>query len=68
MWRPSMGGGPRALSGADVKITDLRAGAALILAGLAAEGNTHVHGLKHLKRGYENLPEKLNSLGARVLE
>lgn len=55
------------LSGAEVKITDLRAGAALILAGLAAEGITTVHGLKHLRRGYDNLPEKLQSLGARIL-
>jgi UDP-N-acetylglucosamine 1-carboxyvinyltransferase len=59
-------GVPR-LSGAEVKITDLRAGAALILAGLNAEGITTVHGLKHLKRGYENLPEKLTSLGAKIL-
>ena len=55
------------LSGAEVKITDLRAGAALILAGLAADGITTVHGLKHLRRGYENLPEKLTSLGAKIL-
>jgi UDP-N-acetylglucosamine 1-carboxyvinyltransferase len=55
------------LSGAEVKITDLRAGAALILAGLAADGTTTVHGLKHLRRGYENLPEKLTSLGAKIL-
>lgn len=54
------------LSGAEVKITDLRAGAALILAGLAAEGETTVYGLKHLRRGYDNLPEKLRSLGAIV--
>ncbi len=59
-------GVPR-LSGAEVKITDLRAGAALILAGLNAEGITTVHGMKHLKRGYENLPEKLTSLGAKIL-
>ena len=56
------------LSGAEVKITDLRAGAALILAGLAAEGQTTVYGLKHLERGYDHLPEKLNSLGATILE
>jgi UDP-N-acetylglucosamine 1-carboxyvinyltransferase len=58
-------GVPR-LTGAEVKITDLRAGAALILAGLVAEGITTVHGLKHLNRGYENLPAKLRSLGANV--
>jgi UDP-N-acetylglucosamine 1-carboxyvinyltransferase len=54
------------LSGADVKITDLRAGAALILAGLAAKGSSGIYGLKHLKRGYENLPEKLRQLGADI--
>lgn len=56
--------GETTLSGAEVKITDLRAGAALILAGLVAEGTTTVHGLKHLTRGYEDLPKKLQSLGA----
>jgi len=55
------------LSGAEVKITDLRAGAALILAGLVADGYTNVHGLKHLKRGYYNLPGKLERLGARMV-
>ncbi|MFC1753097.1 UDP-N-acetylglucosamine 1-carboxyvinyltransferase [Thermoproteota archaeon] len=56
------------LSGAEVKITDLRAGAALILAGLAAEGKTTVYGLKHLRRGYDNLPQKLIALGAKIYE
>ena len=60
--------GVSGLSGAEVKITDLRAGAALILAGLIAEGKTTVRGLKHLNRGYENLPKKLNDLGARILD
>ena len=60
--------GVSTLSGADVKITDLRAGAALILAGLVAKGHTTVYGLKHLKRGYDNLPSKLKSLGAIILE
>ena len=54
------------LLGADVKITDLRAGAALVLAGLIAEGKTVVHGLHHLNRGYFNLMGKLKSLGARI--
>ncbi len=58
--------GVEQLSGADVKITDLRAGAALILAGLAADGFTTVHGLHHLNRGYENLPAKIRSLGGRI--
>lgn len=54
------------ISGAPVMATDLRASAALVLAGLAAEGKTTVHGLHHLDRGYENLEAKLRSLGARI--
>ena len=58
--------GVEALNGSDVQATDLRAGAALALAGLAAEGETRVHGLKHILRGYERLEEKLQSLGAHI--
>jgi UDP-N-acetylglucosamine 1-carboxyvinyltransferase len=54
------------LLGAEVKITDLRAGAALIIAGLMAEGQTSVYGLDHLRRGYDNLPQKLRDLGASI--
>lgn len=54
------------LSGAPVVATDLRASAALVLAGLAAEGKTVVQELRHLDRGYENLAGKLQTLGARV--
>lgn len=54
------------LSGAPVKATDLRAGAALVLAGLAAKGTTEIRGLSHLDRGYEDLESKLEALGARV--
>ena len=54
------------LSGAPVVATDLRASAALVLAGLAAEGKTIVQELRHLDRGYENLAGKLQTLGARV--
>ncbi|MBE9043548.1 UDP-N-acetylglucosamine 1-carboxyvinyltransferase [Pleurocapsales cyanobacterium LEGE 10410] len=54
------------ISGAPVMATDLRASAALVLAGLAARGKTTVHGLHHLDRGYENLEEKLRGLGARL--
>lgn len=57
--------GVESLSGAEVKITDLRAGAALILAGLVAQGYTNVYGLEHLHRGYDQLDEKLKSLGAK---
>ncbi len=54
------------LQGAKVRATDLRAGAALVVAGLMAEGVTEISGLEHIDRGYERLVEKLNNLGARV--
>ncbi len=54
------------LSGAPVMATDLRASAALVLAGLAAQGKTIVQGLHHLDRGYDNLEEKLRKLGANI--
>jgi len=54
------------LCGADVKATDLRAGAALVLAGLAANGVTYVHKLHHIDRGYERLEAKLAKLGAKI--
>jgi UDP-N-acetylglucosamine 1-carboxyvinyltransferase len=54
------------LSGAEVTATDLRASAALVLAGLAARGQTIVRHIHHLDRGYERLDRKLNRLGARV--
>ncbi len=57
------------LSGAPVRAHDLRAGAALILAGLAAEGETIVEDIeRHIERGYENLISKLSSLGADIHE
>lgn len=58
--------GGRKYHGADVKATDLRAGAALVLAGLAADGVTRVHHLEHIDRGYECFEEKLRSLGASI--
>ena len=58
--------GVASISGAPVMATDLRASAALVLAGLAAEGKTTVHGLHHLDRGYEDLENKLRSLGAKL--
>jgi UDP-N-acetylglucosamine 1-carboxyvinyltransferase len=58
--------GPIQLQGAKVKASDLRAGAALVIAGLIAEGITEVTGLEHIDRGYSNLEEKLNGLGATV--
>jgi UDP-N-acetylglucosamine 1-carboxyvinyltransferase len=54
------------LSGAPVMATDLRASASLILAGLAAEGQTVVSRIYHLDRGYENIEEKLSALGADI--
>lgn len=54
------------LTGAPVMATDLRASASLVLAGLAAEGNTEVSRIYHLDRGYEKLNEKLGILGAKI--
>jgi UDP-N-acetylglucosamine 1-carboxyvinyltransferase len=58
--------GGKPLSGAQVKATDLRAGAALILAGLAAEGVTEVTELHHVDRGYVDIVGKLRGLGAKI--
>jgi len=52
------------LTGAAVKATDLRAGAALIIAGLTAEGETEITDIEHIERGYERALEKLSSIGA----
>ncbi|MEN6493386.1 MAG: UDP-N-acetylglucosamine 1-carboxyvinyltransferase, partial [Thermoguttaceae bacterium] len=54
------------LTGAVVTASDLRASAALVLAGLAAKGETVIDDIHHLDRGYERLDEKLNQLGAQV--
>ena len=54
------------LQGTDVSSTDLRAGAALVLAGIVAEGETRVHNIKHIDRGYEDYCGKLSQLGANV--
>ena len=58
--------GVRALKGAPVMATDLRASVSLILAGLAAEGETNVGRVYHLDRGYERVEEKLSSCGAEI--
>jgi len=58
--------GKSILSGAKVKATDLRAGAALILAGLVAEGETGITDIHHIKRGYANIIEKLQKIGANI--
>ena len=54
------------LSGAPVLATDLRASAALVLAGLAAGGTTSIQGLHHLDRGYDNIEGKLRAVGAKL--
>jgi UDP-N-acetylglucosamine 1-carboxyvinyltransferase len=58
--------GPSKLIGADVMATDLRASSALVLAGLIAKGETKVHRIYHLFRGYEKLIEKFSMLGAKI--
>jgi UDP-N-acetylglucosamine 1-carboxyvinyltransferase len=58
--------GPAHLRAADVEISDLRAGASLILAALAAEGTSSIGGAHHVRRGYENIERKFLDLGARI--
>lgn len=58
--------GVEKLKGAEVMVSDLRAGAALVLAGLAAEGTTKISHIYHLDRGYEDLEIKLSALGAQI--
>jgi UDP-N-acetylglucosamine 1-carboxyvinyltransferase len=59
--------GKPALHGAIVKAGDLRGGAALVLAALAARGNSGIQGINHIRRGYSHLAERLRSLGGRIL-
>jgi UDP-N-acetylglucosamine 1-carboxyvinyltransferase len=59
--------GERRLRGAEVFATDLRAGAALALAGLAASGVTQIFGIHHIERGYSAFVEKLNGIGADIV-
>ena len=58
--------GGRPLSGAPVMASDLRASAALVIAGLSATGSTQVNRIYHLDRGYERMESKLKKLGARI--
>jgi UDP-N-acetylglucosamine 1-carboxyvinyltransferase len=58
--------GLNSLTGAKVKATDLRAGAALILAGLVADGETEISDIHHIKRGYADIVEKLQTVGANI--
>ena len=58
--------GPTSLKGKDVVATDLRAGAALVIAGLIAEGTTVIEEVEHILRGYEGIIEKLTNVGADI--
>jgi UDP-N-acetylglucosamine 1-carboxyvinyltransferase len=58
--------GVQKLSGTNVMVSDLRAGAAMVIAGLVAQGKTTIHRVYHLDRGYEKLEEKLKQVGARI--
>lgn len=58
--------GVDSLYGAPVYATDLRAGAALIIAGICAEGETQIYNLEHIDRGYENIEEKFRNIGASI--
>ena len=59
--------GPTGLTGAPVKVTDLRAGAAMLIAALTAEGVTEMEDIEHIERGYENLIAKFEGLGATII-
>lgn len=60
-------GTPNKLLGTDVMATDLRASSALVLAGLVADGETNIHRIYHLDRGYDRLEQKLTALGANII-
>ncbi len=63
--RPSLAG-PTPLQAATVRASDLRAGAALVIAGLIADGETEVQEIQHIERGYSSLIDKLQGLGADI--
>ena len=58
--------GVEKLTGSKVKASDLRAGAALVIAGLVAEGETEIHNIYHIERGYDNIEERFTKLGAKI--
>ena len=64
--RTAMVTGVEELFGSPVKSLDLRAGAAMIIAGLMAKGYTEIHDIQHIERGYENIVEKFKSIGADI--
>ncbi|MGX8698434.1 MAG: UDP-N-acetylglucosamine 1-carboxyvinyltransferase, partial [bacterium] len=59
--------GVAALTGAHIKAHDLRAGAAMVIAGLCAEGTTEIEGIEYIERGYEEIVEKLRAVGADIV-
>jgi len=59
--------GVEKLTGTIVTASDLRAGAALVIAGLIAEGTTEILGIEHIDRGYPNIEEKFRSIGADII-
>jgi len=58
--------GPTQLRGQNLQVSDIRAGATLVLATLSAKGESHLDGVEHIERGYENLEGRLQSLGAKI--
>src|SRR3990167_4518770 len=58
--------GPRSLTGKNTRALDIRSGAALLLAGLTASGQTRLNDVYHVDRGYERLDQKLRELGAKI--
>ena len=58
--------GVQKLTGARVAATDLRAGAAMVIAGLSAEGTTEIDNIRYIDRGYEDIENKLSALGADI--
>ena len=66
--REAIGPGGKTLKGAKVRATDLRAGAAMVLAGLAATGTTEISEIFHIERGYENFVGKFKALGADIMK
>jgi len=58
--------GVERLRGAAMKATDLRAGAAMVVAALSAEGESRVSAVEHIQRGYEDMPRDLRMLGAKI--
>jgi len=58
--------GVKELKGAPVYVSDLRAGAALIIAGIIAKGTTEIYNLEYIDRGYENIEQKFRDLGAKI--